>query len=99
MKRQNSHRIAHITVRRKIQRPAPLLLVTAIIGVAAVTQSQGHSFDALTTNDIRPITSGTARGRISAKDRSLTSSSDCLAGKPYCYDAPIHLSSVINNPR
>jgi hypothetical protein len=98
MKRQNSHSLAKLTVRRKIQRLAPLLLVTVIMWVAAVTQSQGRSFNSLTTNDIRPITSGTARGRISAKDRSLTSSSDCLAGKPYCYDAPIHLSSVINTP-
>ena len=25
-------------------------------------------------------------------------SSDCAAGKPYCYDNPVHLSSLINTP-
>jgi len=99
MKRQKSYCLAKLTVRRKIQRLAPALLVTAILGVAAVTQSQGRSFASLANNGIRPITSGTTRGHhISAKDRSLTSSSDCLAGKPYCYDTPIHLSSLINTP-
>jgi len=34
----------------------------------------------------------------STADGSQDSSSDCAAGKPYCYKTPVHLNSLINTP-
>ncbi|HEX9424896.1 MAG TPA: hypothetical protein VF899_16775, partial [Pyrinomonadaceae bacterium] len=45
----------------------------------------------------REFASGRSRHQISAAN-SQDPSSDCAAGKPFCYDTPVHLNSLINTP-
>ncbi len=45
----------------------------------------------------REFESGGGRHGITAAS-SQDSSSDCAAGKPFCYDTPVHLSPLINTP-
>src|SRR5262245_307708 len=100
MKRQKSRTVLQLakTLKRKnIQKLAPSLIIMSVLAVAAVTQSQGHNSPRNGT--IRPLNSmNPSASGFPLDAAALTSSSDCLAGKPYCYDTPIHLDSPINTP-
>jgi WD40-like Beta Propeller Repeat len=78
---------------------APSLIVIAIMAIAAVSQSQGYN-RCSQSNRTNPLLRSVddSAGRFPSDSVSLSSSSDCLAGKPYCFDAPIHLNSPINTP-
>jgi len=102
MKQQKSRilvQLAKALKRKHIQRLTPSLIIMAVLVVAAVTQSQGHNSNSPRNGTIHPLNSmNDSAGRFPLDAVSLTSSSDCLAGKPYCYDTPIHLNSPINTP-
>src|SRR5262249_29022350 len=102
MKQQKSRilvQLAKALKRKHIQRLTPSLIIMAVLVVAAVTQSQGHNCNSPRNGTIHPLNSmNDSAGRFPLDAVSLTSSSDCLAGKPYCYDTPIHLNSPINTP-
>jgi len=78
------------------------LILSGIMATAAGIQSQGSGGSPKANNGKNLVGSRlfTAnRDRTDApSDVSLADNSECAAGKPYCYDTPVHLNALINTP-
>jgi len=82
-----------------------IFLTLSLIGIMAAAlgaQSQGSSCSTQTNNGENLIGSwlftANRGGADVTSDVSPADKSDCAAGKPYCYNTPVHLNSLINTP-